>query len=114
MTPAAPTPYVTVYNPDGTLFAGGLSEREAQTVVALDKALQADRGFCKQYPEAQLERVECMRGIPETEPGRYYLCYRSGGQLYEFWGSLAGKMEVKLKDSLVSVREEDLTWGSSA
>ena len=109
MNRTIPTPYVTVYNPDGTLFAEGLNEREARTVVALDEALQADAGFRKQYPEARLECLACMRGIPESAEGHYYLCYRSGGQLYEFWGNLGAAVEVQLEQGLVSVREEDLS-----
>ena len=109
MTPTVSSLHITIYNPDGTLFAGNLSEREARTVVALDKALQADVGFHKQYPEARLERLEVMRGVLETVEGHYYLCYRSGGQLYEFWGNLSDAVEVRLEDGLVSVREEDIS-----
>lgn len=93
---------ILVIKPDGQTDPTGLLDaREAAAVATLDRALHADAGFQIAYPGAALSRVDSMRGVPETNPGRYYLRYRHPGGMAEFWGHLASKDQINLKKGTV-------------
>ncbi len=80
-----------------------LNEHEADTIAAVDTALQANEQFQTTYPHAQLVRVESNRGVNEHRQGRYYLRYQYTGGTAEFWGHVAKTASVDIKKGVVGV-----------
>lgn len=98
---------VVVIGPEGEALEEGLNERELEAVQALDGSLQASDNFKAQYPQARLARVDSMRALGETEPGRFYLRYQQGEQNLEFWGRLGEKPKLNMKSgTLTAVLKE--------
>lgn len=88
---------VAVIAEDGMLLNEGLDGRELEAVQVLDQNLQSSEKFKAQYPEAKLVHVESMRGLSETELGRFYLRYQQGDRIEEFWGHVGEQAHLNFK-----------------
>lgn len=75
-------------------------------MAAVDAALRADASFQAAYLGAVLERIDSMRGVAETRNGRYYLRYRYGGGVTEFWGHAGKQAKINFKKGIVGVALE--------
>lgn len=101
---------VMIVASDGSLDLKPLTSRELQSIAALDRALQSSSEFQERYPQARLQRVESMRGIPEHLAGRYYMLYSSAKVSIEFWGGVGQDRSIDFEQGLVSVSQKDLTY----
>jgi hypothetical protein len=81
---------------DATPAALELTDEERATLEALDSALRADPEFIRTYPDARLERVDSMRALQDTDEGRFYLRYRSGENMSEFWACQGVETKLEL------------------
>jgi hypothetical protein len=90
---------IAVVAPDGS-DGGQPSDNEIQAISTIDVALKADEQFTTTYPNKKLERVESMRGIADSEEGRYYLRYQDG---VEFWGHIGKAQHINFKKGIISV-----------
>jgi len=82
---------VTVIGLDGKTLDTPLTPRERWTVEAVDQVVRSNAVVQATYPEAALQRVDSMRGVPERRHGRYYLRYSWAKGTAEFWGYLSPK-----------------------
>ena len=80
-----------------------LTSRELWALEALDKTLRAFPDFAAKYLNAKLVRIDSMRLLPESTPGRYYLRYSSDAGMVEFWGHISRQARFDLKRSILSI-----------
>jgi hypothetical protein len=95
---------------DGKLQEAALTTREQAILGALDSALHSSSEFLIEIPDAILEHVESMRGIIETDDGRFYLRYKTGQNPLpiEFWGCVAKTPSIDWAMGYVRVTEENI------
>ena len=105
---------VRVYDAEGREVSTKLTPLELQTVSQLDWILRSNTAFQAAYPQARLKYLESMRGLADSEAGRYYLRYRSPKLVVEFWGCVREQPLVDLDEGLVAVRRPDSLQGSPA
>lgn len=80
-----------------------LTARELWALETLDKTLRGYQDFSGRYGNAKLERVDSMRSLAETYPGRYYLRYSSDSGMVEFWGHVSKFARFDLKHGLIGI-----------
>ncbi len=109
----ASNPELSVTNPDGTASSDALTPREISVFEAVDRTLRADPKFTESYPEAVLERIECLRAMPDTASGHAYLRYRFGAGVTEFWGRVSRHAHINFRSGIVDVTLEPEPLNSS-
>ena len=80
-----------------------LTARELWALETLDTTLRAYADFVGRYPNAKLVRVDSMRLLPESTPGRYYLRYSSDAGMVEFWGYVSRQARFDIKRGILSI-----------
>jgi hypothetical protein len=80
-----------------------LTPRELWALETLDKTLCGNADFTSRYPNAKLVRVDSMRLLLESTPGRYYLRYSSDTGMIEFWGHVSRQARFDLKRGILTV-----------
>ena len=95
---------ITIIGIDGSTLSECLNEHEQAILLRLDTLLKSHPDFQKAYPQAHLIRVDSLRGVDDTDKGRFYMRYQFGSQITEFWGHVAASEHVDCKRGIVSIK----------
>lgn len=91
-----------------------LVPQELWALETLDQTLRGNADFTGRYPNAKLVRVDSMRLLLESTPGRYYLRYSSDRGMVEFWGHVSRQARLDLKRGIFSITNVPSTTSSHA
>ncbi len=85
---------------DADTSSADFNAREILALTAIDAALRRDPRF---EHSAQLLRVDSMRAVSETNPGRYYLRYKTDAGMVEFWGHVSKRAKLDWQRGTIGV-----------
>ncbi|HYE38125.1 hypothetical protein [Methylocaldum sp.] len=97
---------VFIIEENGTSRPGELEKAEETIIQRLDHTLQQDASFQATYPGARLVRIDSMRGLKDSDEGRFCLRYQFDGGITEFWGHVADRANVDMKQGIVSAAQD--------